>query len=341
MSAQVAPYAPPKFRKPVPMTPPLTAFDPVYLQRKEELPERIFRLKSGRQLSYFTEGRVEDPAVVCFPSAGLGKAEFITREPIPGVYLVCIDDMGHGSSSQLEHPVVFSESVPEIAELLDELNVGKFYVCGHSRGGCHAMQCAAALLGRVLGCAVISSPCDINHASLSKQERKKVGGGAAMFNAKGCFGALTRFFMKNVYYYPDKSKDFGFTGHMAGGYSYYKGKATGGAPKCMEKDHFFVTKLLDSELNGANSKCALLYEMQGLFLPWSFDVAKIQCPCFLYHETDGEVPMVMAEQNKMLIAGSELIVWPQHGHCSIAMEFENIVVGLVEGKSVESRYDDQ
>ena len=46
----------PVFKKPVPMEPPLTAFDPAYLERKAQLPEQIFKLKSGQQLSYFTEG---------------------------------------------------------------------------------------------------------------------------------------------------------------------------------------------------------------------------------------------------------------------------------------------
>ena len=48
-------------------------------------------------------------------------------------------------------------------ELLDALGVGKFHVCGYSRGGCHAMQVAAAVPDRVLGCAAISSPCDLWH----------------------------------------------------------------------------------------------------------------------------------------------------------------------------------
>ena len=28
--------------------------------------------------------------------------------------------------------------------------------------------------------------------------------------------------MKGMYYYPDKTKDFGFAGYMAGGFKYYK-----------------------------------------------------------------------------------------------------------------------
>ena len=34
-------------------------------------------------------------------------------------------------------------------------------------------------------------------------------------------------FMKGMYYYPDKTKDFGFAGHMAGGFKYYKSKEIG------------------------------------------------------------------------------------------------------------------
>ena len=82
--AKVAPLGGPTFKKPVPTDPPLLEFDPAYLKRKAELPEQIFRLKSGKQLAYFTEGNKGDPAVVCFPSAGFGKCQFIPREPIPG-----------------------------------------------------------------------------------------------------------------------------------------------------------------------------------------------------------------------------------------------------------------
>ena len=38
----------------------------------------------------------------------------------------------------------FAESVPEVAELLDSLSIGNFYVTGHSRGGVHAMMIAAS-----------------------------------------------------------------------------------------------------------------------------------------------------------------------------------------------------
>ena len=331
----------PLFKKKIAkMSPPLTAFDPGYLQRKAAVPEQLFTLKNGKQLSYFTEGSVEDKAVVCLPSAGLGKCCFIPREPIPGVFLIAIDPMGHGNSSPIEKPTDFEESVIEVRELLDGLKVDKFYVLGWSCGGVHAMQISAALPGRVLGCAAISSPCDLHHPSLSKKEAKKLDEkGALILNQSGCLGGLVRWMMKGIYYYPDKTKDFGFAGHSGGGYQYYVGKETGGAPPEIEKDHFFVTKLLDSELNGTNSRIGLLLEMQGLFSRWPHDVAKIQCPCFLYIEQKGEVPLCNAERNQSLIPGSEMIVMKSHGHCSIMMEFEKIVAGLLEGKSIQCSFE--
>ena len=137
---------------------------------------------------------------------------------------------------------------------------------------------------------------------------------------------------------PDKTKDFGLAGHSLGGYKYYISKETGGAPKEMQKDLFFVTKILDSELHGSNSKMGLLYEMMGLFGEWSFDLAAIKCPTFIYNGEKEETPLPHAKMFNKLIPNSELIIFPEHGHVSEMMEFEKIVVGLVQGKSVESSY---
>jgi hypothetical protein len=120
-AAKVIPDGPvcPKFKRPVPTSPPLNEFDSAYLARKAQVPEQILRLKSGLQFSYFTEGNVGDTAVVCFPAAGFGKWEYVPREPLPGIFLVAVDDMGHGNSSPLQEPPSFAESVPQVVELLD------------------------------------------------------------------------------------------------------------------------------------------------------------------------------------------------------------------------------
>lgn len=279
---------------------------------------------------------------MCFSSAGLSVRSLLPAQPISGLYVVLVNQYGHGNSSTLDRPLVFKEAVPDVMELINGINIGKFYTCGHSCGGVYAMQIAAAHPDRVLGCAVISSPGCLFHPSVSKKELKQIDtlGYGAMLDSSGCMGSIARKMMAGYYYNPDKTKDFGFAGHSAGGYAYYKGKATGGAPKAMESDHFFVSKLLDAELWGANSRLAMINEMQGIYSHdgWSYDIANVKCPSFLYVEVKGEVPESYMELNQRLIPGSELTKWEAHGHCSIVMEFAGIAAALVQGKSFAGEY---
>lgn len=60
--AKVSPaVAAPAFKKPVPMHPPLTEFDPAYLKRKAEVPAQIFKLKSGKQVTDCGEAAARTP----------------------------------------------------------------------------------------------------------------------------------------------------------------------------------------------------------------------------------------------------------------------------------------
>ena len=88
---------------------------------------------------------------MCFASAGFNVRSLVPPEPIPGLYVVYVNQMGHGNSSPLDEPIVFSEAVPEVLELADGLKLDKFHTCGHSCGGVYAMQIAAAHPERVLG----------------------------------------------------------------------------------------------------------------------------------------------------------------------------------------------
>ena len=128
MSAKV--YAEsPAFKKPIANAdPPLKAYDPAYLERKAQVGEKIFKLKSGRQLAYFTEGNPEDPAVLCLHGLSQNKYAWLQPQPIPGVYLIAVDRQGHGSSSPYDGytpfaPFLYSDCVGEFMELLDELKV--------------------------------------------------------------------------------------------------------------------------------------------------------------------------------------------------------------------------
>ena len=151
----------PKLKKPLPTSPPLTAYAPEYLQRKAELSEQLFQLKNGRQLCYFTEGDVKDPAVLCLPALGESKCAqnrstakkprrsrprwmYVFPKPLPGIYLIAVDRIGHGRSSTLSPKEKWTAHCAEMLELLDSLGVDKFSVTGISTGGAHSMMMAAA-----------------------------------------------------------------------------------------------------------------------------------------------------------------------------------------------------
>lgn len=175
----------PKLKKPILTSPPLTAYAPEYLQRKAEVGEKLFQLKNGRQLCYFTEGDVKDPAVLCLPALGESKCAqnrsaakkprrsrprwmYVFPKPLPGIYLIAVDRIGHGRSSPIKPKEQWSAQCAEVTllntrknkkkrrgknqcaevlELLDSLGVGKFLVTGISCGGVHTMMMAAAYLG--------------------------------------------------------------------------------------------------------------------------------------------------------------------------------------------------
>ena len=66
------------YQKPIPLSPPLAAPDPHYLERKKQVGENFFACKSGRKLCYFTDGAADPSAeavavVLCLHSCGLQK----------------------------------------------------------------------------------------------------------------------------------------------------------------------------------------------------------------------------------------------------------------------------
>ena len=150
----------PVFKKPVPTVPtPLEAFDPAYVERRKQITEKILKLKNGRQLAYFTEGTPTDKAVLCLHSLGQSKLEWIMPKPLPGVFLIAVDRQGHGNSSPYPPGLPpsaparrFADDIDEYVELLDSLNVDKFFRDGIVHGWmldcCDC--CRAARAGRWL-----------------------------------------------------------------------------------------------------------------------------------------------------------------------------------------------
>ena len=313
--------------------------------------EKILKLKDGRQLAYFTEGTPSDPAVLCLHSLGQSKTEWLFPKPLPGVFLIAVDRQGHGASSPyppgspVSNPRKFSDDLHEFVELLDALNVDKFYVTGSSMGGSWAVAIAAALPGRVLACAPISALADPRHPSVAKKDRGPLcGEGGTLTLSMGepnCAGGFMRAMVAPYFKAKDASKDPGFAKQYVAYFKY--GDSTGkkhGPFDAMDADPFFVSALLDSYLHGVNSNHCGIVELIRAFgkQGWGYDAATIQCPTFIYHgKKDAETPVVCAEHHQKLIKGSELILVPESsrysGHVTILLKAEEIILALVQGKS--------
>jgi pimeloyl-ACP methyl ester carboxylesterase len=347
----------PKFKKPLKQTtPPLEAYTPEYLARKAEVGEKFFTLKNGRQLCYFTEGDVKDPACLCLPAMGEGKCGYIFPKPLPGVYLIAVDRIGHGGSSVMGPAGTeqWSQHCAEILELVDSLGVDKFCVTGISTGGAHSMMMAAACPERVVAIAPVSAPCDYHHETLpTKADRMKIdssGGLLTNVHKSGCKASLMKWFVrvisKSQWPGKDKTKDFGMaawyeyyntsTGNGAGG-TLEKPEGSGGSKEMfalMNKDLFWVSKMMDSHLYGHNTPMNFYNTAAILTAKYDLDTATVKCPTFLYHgKLDGEAWFRAAEQNHKLIAGSELLMHEGHGHMTVFLWQEQMILALVKGEA--------
>jgi len=328
----------------------LIAYDETFMRRKREVGQKFFTCKSGRRFCYFTDG-APDPSkdgvsvVLCLHGAGQGKTAMLLKKPVPDIFQIVPDRIGHGGSSPaLKEGYSFEIAVAEVMELVDavytERNIPqekKFFVLGHSSGATMTIEMGACpgVRDRIAAIAPISSPFDPYGARLTKEEGKNSGtpGLAKNINKKGCGGSFNRWLWKKLTFMAvnnDVNKDWAWRWQNI----YFT--ATGGDDRSrdlMNADPFFVTGVIDSLIPGFRTPEDSIVETGrisgGL---WSYDPSEVTVPCFLYNE-GGEgaiVPPVCAKYHHRLIEGSELILWEGHGHVSICMEIKNVMEALVK-----------
>ena len=339
----------PAFKKPVPTQPtPMSDWDPLFVQRRKEISEKILTVKSGRTLAYFTEGNPTDPAVLTLHSLGMSKTQFLFSKPLPGIFQISVDRQGHGNSSPYPpgSRVVcqFSDHVPEYVELLDSLGVDKFYVVGSSMGASWTIALAAALPDRCLGAAPLSALPDPWRANMTPALRKPLcPEGATILLSIGdsnCSGSMIRKLMASLFsVISDRTTDPDFAKLYNSYFKYGSPNSNKLAPdfELMDSRPFAVSAMLDARLYGGNCKNYGLVEQIRIFgkQGWGVDPANIKCPVFYYHpELDSEIPRACAEHFQRIIPHMQLIEWPKVGHATIVYHAEEIILALVQGKAV-------
>jgi pimeloyl-ACP methyl ester carboxylesterase len=348
----------PAFKKPIKLKTPLTAWDATYLKRKADVGEKFFTCKSGRQFCYFTDGAA-DPSqvgvavVLCLHGANQDKNSWIMQEPFTKIFQIVVDRFGAGKSSST--PVEgysFGDGCKELLELVDGVYADrgispekKFFVAGHSMGGTWTIEMAACpgVCDRIEAIAPISAPCPLHHPNMTKEELKKTTPTAPGFmrglKKKGCCGACNRCLFFQMFDKIACPHNTGRTGDygMAATYDMLKAN-TGGderARNAMDADPFFVTANMDSYRGFHTPQDSFNEYSRAYGEAWSYDIADVKVPCFIYNGEAELVVLVMAEFHHRLIKGSELIVWPGHSHLSIGIEFKRILEALVNKQKVE------
>ena len=111
-----------------------------------------------------------------------------------------------------------------------------------------------------------------------------------------------------------------------------------GACAAVDKDHFFVTKIMHSYFSWHAGGTVSADFGRTFAQPWPYDHASIKCKTFVYNGENEQIKRAWAEQHTRAIPRSKLILFPEHGHATIMMEIPRILAALVRGQSCKSRY---
>jgi len=176
---------------------------------------------------------------------------------------------------------------------------------------------------------------------MASKDRKKAMGipGIDCIRQNGCKAAFVRKVVSSLFvYHPDKARDPGFR-QWHNGWLVHSGCTAKSKAACNE-NIFFLTKMCDQLHYGGNcANYGLVEQSRQWGGPHCYPTKAITCPTFIYHGKEEQaVPPVHAEHLHKLISGSELVVMNDHGHGSIGIEYENIILALVQGKSATGTF---
>jgi len=255
----------------------------------------------------------------------------------------------------------YEVAVPELGEFIDGiytdvLNVPlekKYHIIGHSMGATLSLNMAAApdTKGRIAGIAPCSGPADCwSPEWYSKKDYKAyTGGNWSIFGglqsrpqSKGFKGRWSRWFWTKVVApgicKPHSEEDIaaGTWKGVQGHWDQCMSQGTKLSWDLMHKDEFFKTETVDCYFPGSLSIEDNLTEFSRCFgRKWPYDIANVECPCFIYNGDPEETKLAAARMHHSRVKGSKLKIWKGHGHMSIGMEFGRIMEAMVKNEQVD------
>lgn len=298
---------------------------PQYLKRKEALAPKTLVLECGRTLSYIDDGPADGVPVLAIHGGCSGKEVFLFDEPIPGVRLLSIDRPGYGGSTDVDwrepQPYLIRDAIMDVQEFIKHLQLDAIIVIGWSSGAMWALQTAAALPQRVRACIALASRCDIHHTQATDQLKEAAAQGESyprmsLFDG-ACEGAWSRGSFLGCCF--ACTWDWGATLLMFMGNRTTAEALSPGILDMLRKDvsperfeelhtSFWVSAVADASTSGFRNGDAMWLDCHHVLEKWPYDVAKIECPVFIYHgNQDKTIVLAEAEFNAKIIPKATLI----------------------------------
>jgi pimeloyl-ACP methyl ester carboxylesterase len=313
VSAEAAALGLCTFRKAIPTQPPMTQWLDSYVQRKGELGTKLLQLKSGRIIAYWTDGPEDGLPVLLIHGIGFGREQWIQPSMIPGAYLISIDRLGYGQSSDDSEESSSATVTADHIEFLEALGIQDFCIVGHGLGGGLGLDLAAALASsnRVKAMGLLSPTPDYFHDLASDSHRIECGVPLPAFvDAK----IQT---LKEQSFISDRPKvlDWGMADWIE--HRLQTHPELGGQPEiCSEMlaDPFFVCALLDCQKVNSQQQLVKDYTIalkSGFAHDWTF----VCCPVSAWY--CGQSPEAAVALIQDLLPHSNSVHLKEHGHFSI------------------------
>lgn len=133
---------------------------------------QTLKLRDGRTLGYAEWGDLNGKPVFYFTSSEASRYSRHPDETILtdlGVRLFTFDRPGRGLSSPHKNRRLL-DWAEDIREFLQQKNIQRFAMIGHSQGCAHCLACAFALPEQVSSCALISSMAGVDDPTVRAQQ---------------------------------------------------------------------------------------------------------------------------------------------------------------------------
>lgn len=255
----------------------------------------------GRRVSWCEIGDPHGWPLVYFhgmPGSRLEAGLFGQAAAERGMRVIAPDRAGYGDTSPSPARVP-GDAIGDIEALIDTLELRCFDVLGFSGGGPYALACAVRHTDRVRRAGLISSLAPFDHAG-----------------AEGMTDGFRQLWDLAAADFPAFETALEGTVTAAGSaYELLVGSAPAGDRAILQSDAVadrYRACLAEATRQGLTG---MFEDARALVSPWSFDVADVRQPTFVWHGADDlNVPVGMGRWLARYLPDARLTEWPQAAH---------------------------